>query len=167
MRRVFKKLVSSFLVPLTRWYLKKERNYSYQGTTVKVVPGVFHPGFFYSTKFLMDFLPARAIQNESLLELGCGTGLISVIAAKRGFKVTASDISPRAVENAISNAKFNQITFRVIHSDLFDVIEKTSFDWIIINPPYYARIAKNEEEFAWHCGENFDYFRKLFLSLTQ
>jgi release factor glutamine methyltransferase len=165
MRKIFKRLVSAFLIPLTRWYLQKKRKYSYRGANVIVLPGVFHPGFFYSTKFLVDFLLSQSIQNKFLLELGCGTGLISVVAAKAGATVTASDLNQKAIENTILNAQRNQVLINTVHSDLFDNVEKRTFDWIIINPPYYQGAPKNEEELAWYCGENFDYFQKLFYSL--
>jgi release factor glutamine methyltransferase len=165
MRKRIKRFISFFLVPLTRWYLRKERKYSYKDTSVIVLPGVFHPGLFYSTKFLLDYLLEQPISNKSLLELGCGTGLIAVMAAKSGANVTASDLSLLAIENVTRNAQRNRVLFKIIHSDLFDNVEKKPFDWIIINPPYYAKAHKTEAELAWHCGENFEYFHKLFTSL--
>ena len=165
MRKFFKRIISFFLVPLTRWYLRKERQYSYLGVTVKVFSGVFHPGLFYSTTFLINFLLAQKIRNKSLLELGCGTGLLSIISAKNGAVVTASDLSHQAIKNITSNAVQNQAKITIIYSDLFDRIEQKPFDWIVINPPYYARSPKNEAELAWHCGQEFEYFKKLFSTL--
>jgi len=155
MRKIFKRLFSFFLIPVVRLYLRKERRYTYLNTTVTVLPGVFHPGLFYSTKFIIDYLTDKQLSGKSLLELGCGTGLISIIAAKSGAHVVASDLSLLAVENTKRNASQNRVSINIIHSDLFDAIEKMTFDWIIINPPYYARNAKNEEELAWNCGINF------------
>jgi release factor glutamine methyltransferase len=166
MRKLLKRFFSFFLVPLTRWYLRKERQYCYLGVTVNVFPGVFHPGFFYSSKFLADFLQKQSVQNKSLLELGCGTGLISILCARRGAHVTASDINPTAVENAKLNAENNNVSLTLLKSDVFDQIEQQVFDWIIINPPYYAKAIKSNDELAWHCGENFEYFQKLFGSLS-
>lgn len=165
MRKVIKQFTSLFLIPLTRWYLRKERTYTYHGTTVTVLPGVFHPGLFYSTKFLIDYLQDKPVTSKSLLELGCGTGLISVIAAKSGAVVTATDLSGKAIENIKHNTTRNGVNIRIIQSDLFNAIEKETFDWIIINPPYYAGAPSNEEQLAWYAGENFDYFRRLFKSL--
>jgi release factor glutamine methyltransferase len=165
MRKAFKRVVSFFLIPATRWYLRKEREYAYHGVTVKVYPGVFHPGLFYSTRFLIDFLLTQPLQNKSLLELGCGTGLVSIICARMGAVVTASDLSKKAVENASSNIKTNQVSVDVVYSDIFENLDKKTFDWIVINPPYYARRPINEEELAWYCGEHYEYFRKLFEAL--
>lgn len=63
------------------------------------------------------------------------------------------------------NVNQNNVAIHVIQSDLFDEIPDEKFDWIIINPPYYPLNAKREEDLAWNCGENFEYFQKLFLQL--
>lgn len=165
MRKVFKRIISFFLVPLTRWYLRKERHYTYRDTRVIVFQGVFHPGLFYSTKFLIDYILTQPLKNKSLLELGCGTGLLSIIAKQHGAVVTATDLGEKAIENVTLNAKQNQVEMEIIHSDLFDHVNQRPFDWIVINPPYYARKIKTEAELAWHCGEEFEYFEKLFSSL--
>ncbi len=165
MRKIVKRFVSLFLVPLTRWYLRKERRYTYEETTVRVLPGVFHPGLFYSTKLLIGFLREQDLAGQSLLELGCGTGLISVLAAKKGAHVTSSDLSKSAIENAIQNARDNNVSISVVYSDLFERIDQKPFDWIIINPPYYAKRPSKDEDLAWYCGENFEYFQKLFAQL--
>lgn len=166
MRKLVKHLASSILVPATKWYLRKERIYSAAGVTVSVYPGVFHPGLFSSTKLLAECLDGVLLENKTFLELGCGTGFLSVAAARRGAKVIASDISKTAVENTKRNANQNNVSIEVIHSDLFDGMPHASFDVIVINPPYYARNPENESELAWHCGENFEYFHKLFAQLS-
>lgn len=165
MRKFLKRFISLVLIPATQWYLRKERTYTYQGVTVKVSPGVFHPGLFYSTKFLVDYLKTQSIYNKSLLELGCGTGLISITCAKQGVFVTASDLSQVALSNAAINIKSNEVSVDTIQSDVFNNLSGKIFDWIIINPPYYAKNPSNESELAWHCGEHFEYFEKLFKNL--
>lgn len=165
MRKIVKHLASSLLVPATKWYLRKERTYSDAGITVQVYPGVFHPGLFSSTKLLVECLDGVNLENKTLLELGSGTGFLSIAAARRGAKVTASDLSVTAVENTRQNALRNNAAIDVIHADLFTGIPPTSFHAIVINPPYYARTPENESELAWHCGEDFEYFHKLFAQL--
>ena len=165
MRKYLKYFSSFILIPFTRWYLRKERKFSYEGINIVVQPGVFHPGLFYSTKFLLSHLNAHNLSGKKLIEVGCGSGLISIWSAKKGAEVVALDISKVAIENTFANAERNHVTFSVIHSDLFSSVEKDFFDWIVINPPYYAKKAKLESEFAWYCGENFEYFQSLFQQL--
>lgn len=165
LRRTIKSLSVRFLVPLVRWYLRKERSYSYNDSSIRVAPGVFHPGLFYSTRFLLEYLATQQFRNQSMLELGCGTGLISIECARRGARVTSVDLNATAVKNCCENAKENNVAITVFQSDLFDSIPPTRFDWIVINPPYYAKPARTDEELAWNCGSEFQYFRKLFLQL--
>lgn len=165
MRKILKRIAGTFLVPITRWYLRKERTFTYNNTTIHVFPGVFHPGFFHSTKFVLTYLGYQSLRGKSLLELGCGSGLISVVAAKAGANVTASDLSLKALENTKFNANLNEVFIKIVYSDLFDNVDKSTFDWIVINPPYYARKPESEPDLAWYCGENFEYFHKLFASL--
>lgn len=166
MRKLFKRYISFFLIPLTNLYLRKERIYRYERLTIKVFPGVFHPGLFHSTKFLLRFLSNQPIRDKSLLELGCGTGLISIYCSENGATVTASDVSQTVIENITANANYNQVNIEIVRSDVFDHLDKKKFDWIIINPPYYAKKVSNESELAWHCGEHFEYFQKLFETLA-
>lgn len=63
------------------------------------------------------------------------------------------------------NAKENSLNIEIIYSDLFDSIKKQSFDYIIINPPYYPKKPESIKENAWFCGENFEYFERLFKQL--
>jgi release factor glutamine methyltransferase len=166
MRRILKRTVSFFLVPFTRWYLRKKRKHQYKNIEVTVFPGVFHPGFFSSTHFLLKHLESQNVSRKQFLELGSGTGLISVWASLQGADVLSSDLSAKAVANTTYNAKQLGLSIPVIQSDLFDRIDHGTFDWIVINPPYYARPITSEDELAWHCGENLEYFERLFASLN-
>ena len=161
----FKKIIHHTYKPLLEYYLSSEREYRYQDIRIKVLPGVFHPGFFFSTKILLQFLESFNLESKTFLELGAGTGLISVWAAKRGANVTASDISRKAVSNIALNEKMNQCVIQKLNSDLFDSIPKQAFDYITINPPYYKKPAVSESDYAWAAGEQLEYFQKLFAQI--
>lgn len=148
-----------------KWYFKKPRPYSYKQIKGTVLPGVFYPHFTISTKLLLQFLEPLNLKNKNFLELGCGTGLISVLAAQKGAVVTSSDINPKAVENVGLNALNNDVEISAIESDLFQNLKGKNFDFIVINPPYYPKEAKSRAEEAWFCGSNFEYFQKLFSGL--
>jgi release factor glutamine methyltransferase len=160
-----KSFVFRILHPVSEKYLSKERSYSYKGITVTVFPGVFHPGFFFSTKLLLNYFDNIDLSKKYVLELGAGTGLISIFTANKGGFVTASDISLTAVYNIEKNVKMTNANVEVIHSDLFDDVPHRRYDYIIINPPYYKKTPSSEKEFAWFGGDDFQYFRKLFSQL--
>ena len=164
-KSIIRKIGFRILYPLSEKYLSKERSYKYKDITVTVFPGVFHPGFFFSTNLLLKYLEKLELNEKYILELGAGSGLISLFAAKRGAFVTASDISLTAVYNIEKNVKMNDANVEVIHSDLFDDIPHRRNDYIIINPPYYKKTPVSEREFAWFGGDDFQYFRKLFTQL--
>jgi release factor glutamine methyltransferase len=166
MKRVQKKIAEIFARPLIMWYLRKDRYYTHDTIKVLVKKGVFHPGFFFSTKFFLRFLQSENLAGKTLLELGAGSGLISLVCAKRGAHVTATDINPAAVEGIRESVKLNDLLISVYQSDLFAGIPKQVFDYIIINPPYYRGAAKNVEQQAWYAGESLEYFDKLFSSIS-
>ena len=164
-KNILKSLAFRILYPASEKYLSKERSYSYKGITVTVFPGVFHPGFYFSTKLLINYFEDLDLRKKYILELGAGTGLISIFTANKGGYVTASDISLTAVYNIEKNVKMTNANVEVVHSDLFDDIPQRKYDYIIINPPYYQKTPTSEKEFAWFSGDDFQYFRKLFSQL--
>ena len=86
-----------------------------------------------------SLLLAKALENESLkkkvLEIGCGSGFLSIVMAKKGAEVTAVDGSKDAVEATRLNAKKNDVSLTCFGSDLFSSVT-SKFDLIVFNPPY-------------------------------
>jgi release factor glutamine methyltransferase len=166
LKRTLKRLSTAVARTTVNRYVQKDRDYGFQGLQLKIFAGVFHPGFFFSSKLLVKWLQQQNIKGKKILELGAGAGLISLVAAKHGATVTASDISSTSVKNIRLNANLNQLNVTVVQSDLFDAISHTeTFDLIIINPPYYPKDPANDYERAWYCGEDHSYFKKLFSQL--
>lgn len=165
MKSFTKYITSKTLQPAIKKYLAKTRIYQYQNISLTIPPGVFHPGFFFSTKILLKHVLSLQLNKKKLLELGAGSGLISFAAAQKNAVVTATDINPLVIEFLKLNSKTNNISIQIILSDLFDDIEKQQFDIIIINPPYYKKNPETDADFAWYCGENGEYFEKLFRQL--
>lgn len=165
-KRSLKYLIGRLVRPIVQWYLKRERSYHYQGITLHVSPGVFHPGLFFSTKFLLQYLSGLDLQGKTFLEPGAGTGLISFFAEKKGAVVTSSDLSNLAIENLQKNKSLLQSKNSIVKSDLFDEIPLQTFDFIVINPPYYPGNPSSESQLAWYCGSEFEYFEKLFSQLS-
>ena len=163
--RIIKKIAQLFIQPVIRKRIHRTSIYTWKDITLHLPPGIFHPAYFFSTKFLLQHLMKKDVTGSSFLELGAGNGLISISAAKRGAHVSSSDISVKVIDLLKENARSNNVELRVLHSDLFDNIAEQLFSIIAINPPYYPKTPRNEFEQAWYCGENFEYFEKLFLQL--
>jgi len=87
-------------------------------------------------------------KKEKVLEIGTGSGLISILAAKKGAKVVATDINEHAISCALKNSEKNNvpgIDFRA--GDLFEPIKKNEkFDLIIFNPPYLPAEKKYTDQ---------------------
>lgn len=168
---MLKTLAKKFLYytyrPLLSIYLAKERKYYYKGMRLVVLPGVFHPGLFYSTKFLLEHIDTLALQNKKILELGAGTGMLSIFCAKKDAIVTASDISYNAILNIDKNTRWNRSVITLIRSDLFQNIPAQQFDYIIVNPPYYKKDPKKDSEYAWFCGKQLEYFTRFFSGIQK
>jgi release factor glutamine methyltransferase len=159
------KYLTPVLQPLYRKYVSRTRPFSYENIHILVRPGVFYPGFIISTKLFLRYIGQLDLNGRTLLELGAGSGIISLYAASRGAIVMASDINPVSVQNIRENALANKAEVKVIESDLFENIQKADFDFIIIAPPYYPKDPADYAEMAWYCGSNFDYYERLFKQL--
>ena len=117
-----------------------------------VLPGVFHPGLFVSTKLLLDVLEKIPLSDDSsVLDLGTGTGVCAILAAKRGARVKAVDINPLAVRCANMNVLLNSLEdrVRVLEGNLFAPVGDERFDLVIFNPPYYEGPPRDWAEHAW------------------
>ncbi len=162
MRQFLKKISHPFLKFGLNAYYSKSRNFSYDNITIKIHPDIFPPQMTFSTKILLDFVNELDLENKTFLELGCGSGIISLLAAKKGANVIATDINQIALDYLDINASENRLKVKTVYSDLFDNIENKSIEHIVINPPYYPKKPRSIKEQAWFCGENFEYFEKLF-----
>ena len=88
------------------------------------------------------FLLAQAVHAEvagrrglRFLEVGCGAGLVSVVAARAGCDVTCTDANPHAVALARHNAKQNHVRVEAVETDLLAGLAGP-FDLVAFNPPY-------------------------------
>lgn len=109
-------------------------------------PGLFSPG--HADRGTLAMLSAADLRpGMKVLDLGCGCGLVGIVAAKLCGEdnVLMSDIDPMAVSVASKNAARNGVGgVRAVVSDGFGAIGDTGFDLILSNPPYQSdfKVAK-------------------------
>lgn len=163
----FRIIVESLSHPVYKLYSGALRKWSYDSLDVLVMPGIFHPGWFVTSAMLLDKLECLNVEGKAILEMGCGTGTLACRAASLGAIAHASDITPMACQNAEINAERNALQVKVIHSDLFDqMAEKDRFDYIFVNPPFVPQYPEEEKDFAFCCGEAYEYYIALFSRLS-
>ena len=92
-------------------------------------------------------------KGERILEIGCGSGVVSIHCALNGCAVTAVDINHSAVECTKENAGLNGVVMDVRDSDLFENVPER-FDSIVFNLPYLPVIDEGELAKAWSGGED-------------
>jgi 16S rRNA (guanine1207-N2)-methyltransferase len=89
----------------------------------------------YASQLLMENVPAL---SGSLLDIGCGYGPIGIVMAKTySLALTMCDINETALRYAAINAKQNNVTAEIIHSDGFNNVPG-AYDTILLNPPIHA-----------------------------
>jgi ribosomal protein L11 methyltransferase len=81
-------------------------------------PGqAFGTGDHPTTRMCLELLDALDLMEKRVLDLGCGSGILAIAAAKMHALVTASDIDPIAVEVARENAVRNQVQIELWAGD--------------------------------------------------
>lgn len=114
---------------------------------------VFHPGQHFSSKILAHYVASLPLASCKVLDMGTGSGVLGIAASQRGAEVLAVDVNPHAIALARSNAASNSANLEVRQSDLFAAFAQTEkFDWIIFNPPFFAKHVEGELQAAYNAG---------------
>ncbi|MFG2720196.1 HemK2/MTQ2 family protein methyltransferase [Streptomyces sp. NPDC048416] len=121
------------------------------------LPGVYDPQD--DTDLLADALHDEALPpGAEVLDIGTGTGAIALTAARLGARVTAVDISWRAVLSTRLNARLAGLPVRVVRGNLLTPLAGRSFDLILSNPPYVPALSPTAPERgparAWDAGHD-------------
>lgn len=158
-----------FYQPFVHWYTNTERTHFYKDIIIKVKPGVAHPGFFYSTNFLLEFLEFINFRRKKILEIGSGSGLVSIVAAMDGANVTAIDICPLAVKNTETNIFLNRQKIAegngnvtTILSDLFENVTPGIFDILLVDQSTFRKNSLKKENRLASLNSKLEYFQLLF-----
>jgi len=89
-------------------------------------------------------------EDDVVLEVGTGCGILAVLAAEKAKRVVAVDVNPYAIECAIKNAQTNSVEDKIEfrRGDLFQPIKQNeSLNVIVFNSPYLP--SEPDEEKSW------------------
>jgi release factor glutamine methyltransferase len=113
---------------------------------------VWPPAYSPGGELFAELIPFPSM--SSFLEMGCGTGIMSVLAALAGVgRVVGLDINPAAVRNTELNARRHGVADRVTArvSDLYSAVSPGErFDGIYWNPPFLNAPKENMDSSIWH-----------------
>lgn len=128
----------------------------------------------YETEYLLEKvinISKKIFSNKiNILDIGTGSGAISIVLKNElNSNVTACDISKKALNVAINNAKINNSSINFIKSDIFSNVND-KFDIIISNPPYISSdevimdsVKKYEPNLALYAPKDGLYFYEEIL----
>lgn len=119
------------IVPSWREYLPE-----HDDVVVRLDPGMaFGTGHHPTTKMCIELLEEHVRPSAEVLDLGCGSGILSIVSAKLGAsRVTAVEIDDVATKAAKSNVEANEVDVIVIEGSLpHPNIPKHGFDVTVAN----------------------------------
>lgn len=128
---------------------------------------------FAEQQFFLDELRHDKIQNAEVLEIGLGSGVLSIGAAQAGAKrVTALEINPRAKNFAGFNFLLNGVEDKIAvidgHPEIWPPVQGCQFDYIFSNPPFEP--TPPAMDYFYHSAAGpygLDFLDKLFAGLDE
>jgi release factor glutamine methyltransferase len=119
------------------------------GLTIELHSKVYEPA--EDTYLLLQTIDVHP--DETVLEIGTGTGIIALDCARKGARVVCSDINPYAVRLARHNIAINQRfltgSIEVRQGDLFSVVHSSEhFEAVVFNPPYLP--TSHRQRTSWN-----------------
>jgi release factor glutamine methyltransferase len=135
------------------------------GFRLVVYPTVFHPKLFLTSEFFARFLSTIDLAGKNVADVGTGSGILALAAARAGATAVALDINPKAVNAAADNARANGLGDRVtaVRSDLMSALAPGFlFDVIISNPPFFSGEPRDVADRAWVAGPGYRDVMPLF-----
>src|SRR3954447_7327269 len=125
------------------------------GVALVVLPEGFNPAVYRTGTLLARavaaWTPAGPAEDIRVLDVGTGSGVGSVFAARRGFRAVAVDVNPEAVRCARINALLHHLEERidVRQGDLFSPVAGERFDLVLFNPPFFRGEPAGDLDRAW------------------
>ena len=94
----------------------------------------FGTGHHETTYMMLQKLLPLSLEGAKVLDMGCGTGILAIMAALRGARdITAIDIDPWCVENATENVQQNNCSFITIKEGDVSLIAGEQYNLILAN----------------------------------
>lgn len=94
----------------------------------------FGTGHHHTTALMLEWMLETGFVEKSVLDMGCGTGILAIMAAKLGAaNVTAIDYDPVCYESTLENAALNGIGNIIALCGSDEVIPNRQFDIILAN----------------------------------
>jgi HemK-related putative methylase len=126
------------------------------GMPIMVIPGVANPKVLRTGAFFAAQIDARLIgPGTTVLDMGTGSGVCALFAARHAARVVAVDVSPAAVRCTRLNALLNHLDDRIDIrcGDLFGPLGGDRFDLVLFNPPFYLGVPKDYRDAAWRSND--------------
>ena len=119
-------------------------------------PGMaFGTGHHATTQFGIEALERLELTGKKVLDVGAGTGLLAMVAAKLGARAYGVDLDPITVPIARENAELNGLNVEFFDGVLEDVLHLAPFDVLVCNlfaelhmllmPEYVEALTENGE----------------------
>lgn len=129
----------------------------------------FGTGHHQTTSMMLSFILENDFEGKSVLDMGCGTGILAILASKRGASnILAVDFDPICVESVLENKVLNQVDNIEAKLGSKEAIEGKKFNSILANinrnilmdqfDVYYADLENSGELYisGFYDGEDLD-----------
>jgi ribosomal protein L11 methyltransferase len=94
----------------------------------------FGTGHHNTTQLMIQKLMQLDVNKRSLLDMGCGTGVLAIVASMMGADpITAIDIDEWSYENTIENLQKNNINNVLVNKGNAEFLQKKTFQTILAN----------------------------------
>lgn len=104
----------------------------------------FGTGHHETTYMMLEYIITANVENKTLLDMGCGTSVLAILASKRGAKeVDAVDFDSWCYENSLENIALNECKNIQVYEGAVEILETLSTE---ANPKYdviFANINRN------------------------
>ena len=108
----------------------------------------FGTGHHETTQLMMKYILELNISEFMVCDIGCGTGILSILAEMKGAKkIDAVDISKNCCNNTLSNIKLNNCDKIFVYNSNSKILQGKLYDLILSNMTY-DKLSKNFKNFS-------------------